>query len=60
MANNNLNPGCRVARRDIPEIVGEVVSMRNGWAKVRWTPHFAQWVYSARLTKRNQTESEAQ
>lgn len=54
-----FRPGDRVARADIPEIAGEVVSVRHEWAQVRWTPHFAQWVYSARLTKYNQ-ESEAQ
>lgn len=56
---SDLRPGCRVARTDIPDIVGEVVSMRNGWARVRWSIHFAQWIFSARLTKHNQ-ESEAQ
>jgi len=59
MADNNLTPGCRVARQDIPTVVGVLVSARNGWARVRWSIHFAQWIWAARLKQHN-NESEAQ
>lgn len=49
--NTDLNPGDPVARQDLPAIVGVLVSLRNGWAKVRWSAHFSQWIFSARLTK---------
>lgn len=45
----DLRPGCRVARQDIPGIVGVVVSVRNGQAQVRWSEHFSQWVEEKRL-----------
>jgi hypothetical protein len=40
---HDLRPGSRVARIDIPGIVGVVVSVRNGQAQVRWSEHFEQW-----------------
>jgi len=45
----DLRPGDHVARLDVPEILGDVVSVRNGWAKVRWSEHFSQWIFSNRL-----------
>jgi len=45
----DLRPGARVARRDIPEISGEVISRRNDFALVRWSIHFQQWVFMKRL-----------
>jgi hypothetical protein len=53
-----MRPGDRVARQDIPAIVGMVVSVRNGFAQVRWSEHFSQWIWADRLTKHN-NESEA-
>ena len=48
---SDLRSGDPVARQDIPAIVGQVVSMRYGWARVRWSEHFLQWIRTARLTK---------
>ena len=45
----DLKPGSRVARKDITEISGEVISMRNDFALVRWSIHFQQWVFMKRL-----------
>lgn len=39
-----LRIGDRVARRDIPQISGAVIAMRNGQMRVQWSIHFAQWV----------------
>jgi hypothetical protein len=47
----DLKPRSRVARKVIPEISGEVISMRNDIALVRWSVHFSQWVFKKRLIK---------
>jgi hypothetical protein len=45
----DLRPGSRVARRDIPGIVGVLVSFRGASALVRWSEHFSQLVLKKQL-----------
>jgi hypothetical protein len=40
----------RVCRKDLPGIVGTVIAMQNGQAKVYWSSHTAQWVDIRALT----------
>ena len=39
----------RVCRKDIPAIVGTVIAMQNGKAKIYWSSHTSQWIDSAAL-----------
>jgi hypothetical protein len=39
-----VKTGSRVCREDMPGIVGTVIAMRDGQAKVYWSSHTTRWV----------------
>jgi hypothetical protein len=42
--------GNRVTRKDLPGIVGTVISLHGAQARVYWSAHFSQLVDLAKLT----------
>ena len=34
----------RVCRKDIPALVGTVIAMRDGRAKIYWPSHVTEWI----------------
>ena len=53
---NLVKIGDRVCREDIPGIVGTVIAIHDGQAKVYWSSHTTRWVDAKALMLARETK----